>query len=75
MNTTLIQKLSKQCCALQTFKDRCTWNSADFTVGGDCHLDSDASARINSGIRDVVKAEIIKLQTEIKDAVGFSDGN
>lgn len=69
MNVTKIKELSKQCCALTTFKDRCTWADADFAVGS-CYLSSDASARINSGIRGVVKAEIEKLQTEITKAVG-----
>ena len=69
MNVTKIQKLSKQCCALQTFKDRCTWNEADFAVGA-CLLDSDSSARINSGIREVVRIEIEKIQAEITKAVG-----
>ena len=35
MNMTKIQKLSGQCCALQSFKDRCTWDDAGFSVGAD----------------------------------------
>ncbi len=69
MNVSKIQELSKQCCALQTFKDRCTWNMANFTVG-DYSLPIDASARINTGIRAVVEAEIEKLRNEITEAVG-----
>ena len=69
MNVSKIQKLSKQCCALQTFKDRCTWALADFSVG-DCTLDEDTSRRVNSGIQEAIKAEIEELQTEITKAVG-----
>lgn len=69
MNISKIQELSKQCCALVKFKDRCTWNEANFTVG-DFLLSGDASARINTGIRAVVGAEIEKLQNEITEAVG-----
>ena len=69
MNVTKIKEISEQCCALQTFKDRCTWNSADFAVG-DYLLPCDASARINAGIRAVVGREIEKLQAEIVKAVG-----
>lgn len=69
MNVAKIQKLSKQCCDLQTFKDRCTWNDVDFTVGT-CRLNSDASARIKPGILEVVRVEIEKLRAEITKAVG-----
>lgn len=69
MNASKIQKLSKQCCDLKTFKDRCTWNAADFAVG-ECLLDSDTSKLINFGIREVIGAEIERLQTEIIKAVG-----
>ncbi len=69
MNVSKIKELSKQCCALRTFLDRCTWNEADFTVGN-CGLDEFSSARINCGIREVVRKEIQKLETEIKEAVG-----
>ena len=69
MNVSKIQKLSKQCCALQTFKDRCSWNDADISVGS-CNLDSGTSNLINSGIREVVQEEIMKLRAEIKQAVG-----
>lgn len=69
MNVEKIKKLSTLCYELQAFKDRCTWASADFTVG-DYLLSSAASTRINSAIGVIVKAEIIKLQTEIKEAVG-----
>ena len=69
MNVSKIQKLSKECYDLETFKDRCTWACADFSVG-DCHLDEDTSRRINSSIQEVIKAEIEKLQTEITKAVG-----
>lgn len=69
MNVSKIQKLSRECCALQTFINRCTWSDADFAVG-DCLLDSDTSARINPSIRGVVKAEIKKIQIEITEAVG-----
>lgn len=65
MNTSKIQTLSKQCCALQTFKDRCTWNDANFSVG-DCLLDADTSKLINLGIREVVKEHIRQLTREIK---------
>ncbi len=70
MNVSKIQELSKQCCALQTFKDRCTWNDADFTVGT-CRLSSDATARIKPGVLGVVGVEIKKLQAEITKAVGI----
>lgn len=69
MNVSKIQKLSKQCCALTTFKDRCTWADADFSVG-DCLLDSDTSARINLDIRTAVAVEIGRLEKEIKEAIG-----
>lgn len=73
MNVFKIKELSQQCCALKTFLDKCTWSAADFAVG-DYLLDCDTSARINCGIQEVVRVEIKKLEAEIKDAVGFSDG-
>ena len=69
MNVSKIQKLSEQCRALQIFKDRCTWESADFSVG-DCSLDDDTSKRVNSDIQMVIGTEIGKIQVEIKKEVG-----
>ncbi len=69
MNVEKIKILSDQCCALIYFRDRCAWEEADFTVG-DCSLGDAASRRVNSSIQGVIKAEIEKIQTEIKKAVG-----
>ena len=81
MNVKKIQELSKQCCALEIFKDRCTWNEANFAVR-EYLLDDAASARIKTGIRAVVEAAIEKLQAEIIKVVEaeikplrFSDGS
>ena len=68
MNASKIRNLSGQYYALEGFKDRCTWDSADFGVG-EFLLDKDTSKRINSGIQEVVKAEIIKIQTELIKAI------
>ncbi len=64
MNVSKIQGLSKQCCALEIFKDRCTWDEVDFSVGS-CLLPCDVSALIKTGIQGIVEAEIEKLQAEI----------
>lgn len=67
MNTAKIQKLSKQCCALQTFRDRCTWADADFSVGStNCSLDQETSALINTEVRITCDKHIKLLQEIIK---------
>ena len=65
MNAAKIKKLSKQCCDLQTFKDRCTWADSDFSVG-DCVLDTDTSQLIDMGIRAIVQKQIESLKEKIK---------
>lgn len=65
MDTTKIQKLSRQVCSLDTFHKRCLWGDAVLSISGHS-LDEETSALIKREIHEVIDKQIEMLEAEIR---------